>query len=385
MIELKSSNNLPKILIFIDWFSPAFKAGGPIQSISNLVNHLGEDLDISIVTSDRDLGDNEGFLSISLNVWIHHDGARAIYLDPKNQNKKKYKEIYQEHDYDIIYFNSLFSSKFTLLPLWLARKSKSKLILAPRGMLGSGALNIKKRKKQLFLKTFQILGLSKRIIWHATAGSEVEEIKNHFGNQLEIRLAPNLSGKLPEKNVSREKEVNHLNIFFLSRIAEKKNLRGSISFLQQVPNKFKIQFTIIGPVGEPDYWQECQKMLPSSIKTKYVGAVENPNLANHLNHQHFLILPTFHENFGHVIMESWQHGCPVIISDQTPWRNLEEEGIGWDIPLDQPEQFIQAIEKAAAMTQEDYQKMSKAAFEFAKRFSEDPEVLEANRKLFGLS
>ena len=29
-----------KVLICIDWFLPAYKAGGPIQSISNMVNHL---------------------------------------------------------------------------------------------------------------------------------------------------------------------------------------------------------------------------------------------------------------------------------------------------------------------------------------------------------
>ena len=27
-------------------------------------------------------------------------------------------------------------------------------------------------------------------------------------------------------------------------------------------------------------------------------------------------------------------GCPLIISDRTPWQNLEEKGIGWSIPLE---------------------------------------------------
>jgi glycosyltransferase involved in cell wall biosynthesis len=83
-------------------------------------------------------------------------------------------------------------------------------------------------------------------------------------------------------------------------------------------------------------------------------------------------------------MESWQSACPVIISDQTPWRDLQEKGIGWDISLTSPEKFVEAIEKAAAMNQEEYNKMSQSAFEYAKRFTEDPEVLEANRRLFNL-
>ena len=32
-----------------------------------------------------------------------------------------------------------------------------------------------------------------------------------------------------------------------------------------------------------------------------------------------------HENFGHVIVESWQNGCPVLISENTPWKNLESQ------------------------------------------------------------
>ena len=74
----------------------------------------------------------------------------------------------------------------------------------------------------------------------------------------------------------------------------------------------------------------------------------------------------------------------VIISDQTPWLGLEEKGIGWDIGLDQPDLFIKAIETAADMDQETYTRMSEAAFDYAAAFTRNPEVLEANLKLFGI-
>ena len=50
-----------RILIFIDWFLPAYKAGGPIRSIANLVDNLHADFDFYIVTGDRDLGDKNPF------------------------------------------------------------------------------------------------------------------------------------------------------------------------------------------------------------------------------------------------------------------------------------------------------------------------------------
>jgi glycosyltransferase involved in cell wall biosynthesis len=378
----------PKVLIFIDWFLPAFKAGGPVQSISNLVNHLGDELNISIVSSDRDLGDDHGYREIQLNAWLARANYRIIYLDAEHQNAKKYQEIYQAETYDYIYFNSFFSPKFTLLPLWESRNLQSKLILAPRGMLGSGALNIKRRKKQFFLVLFRISGFAKRITWHATAESEVKEIKQHFGNQVKVKIAPNLSAKIAANLPTKGKQMGHLKLFFLSRIAEKKNLKAAISYLNQVKEKYHIEFTIIGPIGEPDYWDDCQKMidnLPENITVNFIGSVPNHQLANYLSGQHFLLLPTFHENFGHVFVESWQNACPVIISDQTPWRNLEDKGIGWDISLADTSKFIEAIEKAASLDQVAYTQMSEAAFDFAKSFIENPAVLEANRKLFNLS
>ena len=49
--------------------------------------------------------------------------------------------------------------------------------------------------------------------------------------------------------------------------------------------------------------------------------------------------PAHGENYGHVIAEAMAAGCPVLISDQTAWRNLEEKGAGWDLPLDAPGRF----------------------------------------------
>jgi glycosyltransferase involved in cell wall biosynthesis len=378
----------PKVLVFIDWFLPAFKAGGPIQSVANLIDHLGSEISISIVTSDRDLGDAIPLPGIELNKWIAKENYRIIYLESSLQTNKYYTDIFLDQEYDYVYLNSLFSVKFTLLPLWVARNFGSKIILAPRGMLGLGALNIKKTKKKVFLFALGVSGYSKKIIWHATAQPEAIEIKKYFGEGVEIRLAPNFSSKNSVLPKIKEKKQNQLNLFFLSRIAEKKNLKLAIQLLKELKDEIRIEFTIIGPIGEESYWIECQQLiaqLPPSKTVVFIGPIPNASISDCLARQHFLLLPTFHENFGHVFIESWTNSCPVIISDQTPWRNLEEKGIGWDISLADTSKFIEAIEKAASMDQADYSRMSEAAFDFAKSFIENPAVLEANRKLFNLS
>ena len=132
-----------------------------------------------------------------------------------------------------------------------------------------------------------------------------------------------------------------------------------------------IEFTIIGPISEPGYWQDCQQLIatmPQHIKVKYNGAIPNHYLSKYLKPMHAMLLPTFHENFGHVIMESWQNGCPVIISDQTPWKELHQKHIGWEIALSKPGQFVKAIEELAEMDQENYTALSDASVAFALEF-----------------
>ena len=60
----------------------------------------------------------------------------------------------KSNNFDIIYMNSLFSINFTLIPL-LSSISMNIKSLAPRGMLGKRALEIKPLRKKYF-KIFQI-------------------------------------------------------------------------------------------------------------------------------------------------------------------------------------------------------------------------------------
>jgi glycosyltransferase involved in cell wall biosynthesis len=378
--------NNPNILIFIDWFLPGFKAGGPIQSIVNLVRNLGEDYDFYIVTSNIDLGETEPYTGIVFNSWIQNGKHQVIYLDQKNQNFQIYRELLSEREYDCIYFNSMFSLNFTLKPLLLTYKfPKIKVILAPRGMLGKGALQIKKSKKLFFLNFFKFSGIPRRITWHATAETEASEIRNQFGVNSKIWIATNLSAINSKELPKKHKEENKLKVFFLSRISQKKNLRGALEYVGKVSSKYEISFTIIGPIEEEQYWLECQeqiKKLPENIHVKHLGAIPNHLLKERLKDQHFMLLPTFHENYGHVIMESWQNGCPVIISDRTPWDNLIEKNIGFDISLAEPSEFVNAIERAAAMNNLEFQKWSRASYDFAKAKTQDPASLEKYRRLF---
>jgi glycosyltransferase involved in cell wall biosynthesis len=93
-------------------------------------------------------------------------------------------------------------------------------------------------------------------------------------------------------------------------------------------------------------------------------------------------MPTNGENFGHTILESFMASTPVIISRNTPWRNLETSKSGWDLPLEDDSTFVAAINQLIEMDQSTYEMFSKASLQYAHEFMQNNSILEQNIKLF---
>ena len=100
------------ILVFIGHFIPAYKAGGPIQSISNVVDRLGDKLKINILTSDRDIDDSAPFEGILLDRWNVVGKAFVLYLRARDYTPLKIRSILTRLDYNMVYLNSFFSFRF---------------------------------------------------------------------------------------------------------------------------------------------------------------------------------------------------------------------------------------------------------------------------------
>jgi glycosyltransferase involved in cell wall biosynthesis len=133
------------------------------------------------------------------------------------------------------------------------------------------------------------------------------------------------------------------------------------------------------------YWKECQKLmanLPENVSVNYLGSVNPTEVVNIFSCYDLFLLPTAGENYGHVIAESLTAGTPVLISTETPWRNLQADGLGWDIDLAQMDSFVEIIEMAALLS--DDERLRKRALIKSKIMERllDPSVLEANRQLF---
>lgn len=370
------------ILVICNYYLPGFKSGGSMRTIVNMIDRLKNKFDFRIVTfgHDRDL---VPYKTVKMDEWNDQNGIQVFYLGEKSVNFSKLRELILKVKPDSIYLNSVFST-LSLIVLTLRKIKlipKLKVILAPEGELSQGALQLKARKKKIFLNFVKPIGLYQNIIWKTTSELEKKDAQRISGKGGKIFVAPNLpaldSFADYNQNKKPKKEQGQVYIVFLSRLMETKNINWLLKNLSGVKGELKID--IFGPIEDENYWYETKKLiesLPENIKVEYKGALLHEQVTEKLFEYHFFLLPTLGENFGHVFVEALSAGCPLIISNRTPWLNLADKEIGWDLPLEEPEKWVEVINDCINYDQKKYAHISSKARSFAKEWLSDPKVEE---------
>ena len=379
----------PVILVICDYYLPGFESGGAMRTLVNMIDRLSDAYQFRVVTRDHDGPLNRAsYTNVRLNDWNHVENADVYYVSKTNIRIGKIRQMIGETDPDAIYLNSFFSplTVFTLILRRFKFVGTIPVILAPEGELVPGGLKLKPLKKQLYIRAAKLLNLLNNIIWKVASEYERESIENIFGKDNSIIIAPNMPPRMIledfEPSVKLEKKAGQAKIVFLSRFMRKKNFNWLLDHIRSVDGDLSID--IYGPIEDADYWQKCQeiiKTLPDNIKIKAKGAVPHEEAANTLAKYHFFVLPTLGENFGHIFVEALATGCPLIISNRSPWRNLAKQGIGWDIPLEEPESWLNVINNCLEMNNADYSEMSQRARKFAVDWLSDPAHEKANREV----
>jgi glycosyltransferase involved in cell wall biosynthesis len=380
----------PVILILSSRFAPAFKAGGPIQSLHALVNRLSGEFRFKVLTRDRDTGETRPFPGIPAGAWRAVDGAEVLYMPPGPARGLRLIREIRAAPHRLLYINSFFDPLFTLLPLLALKAGLLKhgpVVLAPRGELAAGALAQKRFKKWFFLRVLRGLGLYRDVVWHATCEEERQEILEAFPGLSAGRIvvARNLAMEPPAAPAAPArppKRAGVLRAVFVSRISPKKNLGRAIALLARV--KGRVSLDVFGNLSDPAYWHQCldEAARHPELTVVYQGAIPHETVVARLRDYDVFLFPTLGENFGHVILESLLAGCPVCVSTATPWQTLEAEGAGWVIPLEREEAFVRVLQEAADMDEPAHAKRRESAVRVGREALHDRRPVEDNLRLF---
>jgi glycosyltransferase involved in cell wall biosynthesis len=358
-----------------------------------MVSLLSGRFDFLIVTLDRDFGDHEAYPSARPNEWVQVGMGKVLYMPKRDLRIATLVRIVQSTKPDVLYANSFFSR--TTIRLLVARRlgwlGSVPMVLAPRGEFSPGALKLRQGRKRTFLALGSRLGLFRNLLWQASTEFERDDILRAFGSHEEvtvsrsIAIAPDLFEPHDHRHdrSNAPKTRGRARFVFLSRISPKKNLRTAIELIGLLSGD--VSLDIYGGIDDQRYWRECQAAMSRvgpGIRTKWHGYLEPNRVIDVFAGFDFFVFPTLGENFGHVILESLRAGCPVVLSDTTPWKRIEADGAGWVLPLAQRDRWGEVLRRCVDMDEESHVAMREGARSAAHRCNDQESAVQQNVALF---
>lgn len=372
-----------KILIFMGRYLPGYKDGGPVRTTKNIIDQLGREYDIRVACYDRDVGDAEQYPGIKLYNWNRVGNGLVYYVPELGFTDQIILDLAKQ--VDIIYIWGCFNIYARkILRLKRIGLIKNKVVIASMGLFSPLAFRMKYLKKKTVITIMNLAGVFRNVYWSVTSEMEKKELcQQVWTSDEKIYIAEDLPRLVSKQPVLKEKIEGNLKVVWISRIAPKKNLVKAIQILQKCTSH--IEFTIYGPVFDENYWNVCKKelsQLPRNVRWTWKGNVDSEQVVETLKKHHVFLFPTFGENYGHVIQEALSAGCAVVLSDQTPWKDLEEKGVGYVLPLDKENEYVDILEKYAAMDAAQFQYVADQALNYAVKQSNEKVTNTGYRAIF---
>lgn len=333
-----------KVLHYVP--SLAVRAGGVAAYLAVLSLELGKLVDLHIATHD------EGELELEThNAVIHRIPPGWLYYFSAKSLLKKLRP-------DLVHINGCWQPQLLFFQR-AAQRLRIPVVLSPHGMLEPWIV-----KRHYWTRKWPAIQLYQRGLvkhadyLHATADTEKDNLLR-LGWNARIAVIPNAVNieELPLKDNWRTKR----RIVFMSRLHVKKGIELLLEALSHLRLDLDGYEVIIAGEGEPDYVETLKKAAISlglSEVVIFVGGVYGAEKVSLLQSADFFVLPTYSENFGIVVAESLACGTPVITTDGTPWKELEDYACGWYIPVG-ANALKKTLREAISVTEETIERMGR--------------------------
>ena len=375
---------MTKILIMASLFWPQKKGGGPPISIMNLVLSIKDDFDIYIISKNHEINEDKPLEGVH-DGWNQFSFGKAYYVPKGKHSLKNILSLIDFVSPDIIYQNSFFSADDMLPVLIYKKKHKNvKIVVAPRGEFYPERLSQGRLKKKTYGYVLKYTGMLKDVFFQGTNQDECRQIKEnlHIPDRYLLNIQ-NIAAVSAKSEKILQKKRGELRLVYIARIHPTKNLLNAIRWLSKV--RGEVIYDIYGSVEDEEYWMQCRNIidkLPDNIQVNYKGMVEHDRVSEVISDYHAYYMPTTGENFGHSIVEALLTGRPVIISDQTPWTDVNSVG-SYAISLEKPEKFIESLNKMTEISGDAYMQICEKAKQYIDQKLDNQSIIKQYKKAFG--
>jgi glycosyltransferase involved in cell wall biosynthesis len=271
--------------------------------------------------------DGAGDSDVPLKRPVDRDGVKVWYF-PSTFLRRLYwapamaKALTDQlSSVDVVHLHSIF-----LWPTWVAARSARRAgipyVLAPRGMLEKDLI----RRARRFAKSAYITLIERRNIEHAaaihvTSAREAAEARAFGFNLPALHQVPNgvdLDGPIDNGPISdeiRKVVARRPFILFLGRLSWKKGIDRLIAALRHIPTAD----LVVAGNDETRYQTSllaCAREHGVLERVVFVGAAHGSDKTALLKHAQIVVVPSYSENFGNVVLEAMAAGCPVVVTPE---------------------------------------------------------------------
>ena len=200
-----------------------------------------------------------------------------------------------------------------------------------------------KFRKIAYFKAITLPLLSHASAVHVTAETEATACRS-MGVTGKLAVIPN--GIFPEDYIdipdrnsladTYPQVKNGKYILFASRLSWEKGLDLLGKAWPRLSGAYPdYRLLIAGEADRPSYEKVARRFFGDELERSvhFLGAVHGPMLKALYGGAEMLVLPSYSENFGNVVLEALACGTPVLTTTGTPWKLLQERNFGrWVSP-----------------------------------------------------
>ncbi len=338
-----------RIALYTTRFQPAWDWGGPVRSSWNLARGLAKlGAEVTVVTTNarqRGVVDvprqrvEQGVRIVAAPVLAEGRWALANRfafcpgLGPALARAVR--------GADLVHVEGLWSAGHPLV-FGLCRGMGVPYVFCPRGNLESYSLGQKRGKKAAYLRLVARPNLlAARAVLYTTR-QELQTAPGWLRGVTPV-IVPN-PVEVPHDGVGsrfRERlgvQPGELLLGMVGRVNEKKGFSVLLPAMGAARLARPVRLAVIGP-DEADYGRTVRGLIQQhglQEQVTLVGRLSGQDLADAYAGLDALLVPSFEENFGNVVVEALAQGTPPVISEEVGLRHwVEENRAGLVLPLEQ--------------------------------------------------
>jgi glycosyltransferase involved in cell wall biosynthesis len=344
-----------RILHVTPYFAPAFRYGGPPQSVLGLCEGLAScGVEVEVITTtangDEPLPASPPLGELYRGIPVHYAAQAfpkrffgAALTTPLRRALPRA---------DVCHVHGIWNA-----PEWVAVRAARSLnvpyVISPRGMLQPAALAHHRLRKFAMYRLVEHRNLLGAARLHATAPGEASVLGGIVGSNRVVEIPNGINVVTPEpaRRTVRERlgiAAGEPIVLFVGRLHPIKRVDVLAAAVANVHVRFPRTHLVLAGPDEGGQRAALQPYLaPLGSRVHLTGAVDEPFKQELFADAAALVLCSDSESFGMSVLEAMAASLPVVVTRTCGWTDIERDGCGWSV--DQTAAAIaDALERAIA-------------------------------------